>query len=126
MDGGVGPVRHDGFGYHRSMSNVIRPTFGARASAVSNTPPTPREGGEIYQPLRIYGTAADHLVALLRDDAAPEGPVMKVVIGRKTGNIVETVTILPATPEGEADADLAAMAVLRALEIIEGRRGSTA
>ena len=107
------------------MSNVIRPTFGAPREAASEPAVTPASPEARYEPLRVYGTAAGYLVALLRDDAAPEGPVVKVVVGPDGGNSVEAVAILPATPEGEADADMAAMAVLRALEVLAGVGGET-
>ena len=44
--------------------------------------------------------------------------MVKIIVGTLTGNEVEAVAILPATPEGEADADMAATAVLQALEIV--------
>lgn len=102
------------------MSNVIRPTFGARREVPPKEadPSVPPQAED--QPLRVYGIGAGHLVALLQDDAAPEGPVVKVVVGPEGGDTVEAVAILPATPEGEADADMAAMAVLRALEVVGG------
>ena len=75
--------------------------------------------------MRVYKTAAEYLVALLPDDAAPVGPVVKVVVGPDGGKSVEAVAILPATPEGEADAEMAAMAVLRALEVLAGANEKT-
>ena len=107
------------------MSNVIRPTFGAPRGAASEPAVTPASPEARYEPLRVYGIAAGHIVALLQDDAAPEGPVVKVVVGPEGGNTVEAVAILPATPEGEADADMAAMAVLRALEVLAAANEKT-
>jgi hypothetical protein len=108
------------------MSNVIRPDFGTRREARAEAAAAPAPAAEESLPLRVYGIAAGHLVALLRDDAAPEGPVLRVAVGPEGGNRVEAVAVVPATPEGEVDADLAALAVLRALEIVETGDGGSA
>ncbi len=96
------------------MTNVIRPTFGR--------PPKPRTMASedtTHQPLRIYGDAAGHIVALMEDPDAPEGALLKVVVGPLAGNSVEAVAILPRTEVGEIDAELVGMAVLRALALTE-------
>lgn len=97
------------------MSNVIRANFGAKADA----PPQREEPAVEHHPVRVFGQAAGYAVALLQDDAAPEGPVLKIVVGLLSGNTVETVAILPATPEGATDADVTGMAILRTLEVVE-------
>lgn len=99
------------------MTNIIRPTFGGRSRGAE--PPAATDADEEYQPLHVYGTAAGHVVALLEDTRGPEGRVLKVVVGPATGNTIEAVAVLPATDEGRIDADMTAMAVLRALEIVE-------
>lgn len=96
------------------MTNVIRPTFGAKPRA-QPTAPEPNA----HRPLRIYGDAAGHLVALIEDPDAAEGPVFKVVVGPVSGAAVEPVAILPATREGGIDADVVGLAVLRALLVTE-------
>lgn len=97
------------------MSNVIRPTFGGRKPSEAPSP------GE-YAPLRVFGDAAGYAVAMIRDEAAPEGPAIRVVVGALSGNEVEPVATYPATSEGEADAETAAFAILRTLELF-GTRG---
>ena len=64
-------------------------------------------------------TAAGYLVALMEDARGPEGHVLKVVVGPAGQNLCEAVAVMPATEEGRVDADASAMAVLRALEIVE-------
>jgi hypothetical protein len=101
------------------MDNVIRPAFGARSApsepAHPKASPTPDE----WRQLHLYGKAAGYLVGLLRDEDGPEGRTHRVVVGRLDTNAIEAVTVVPATPEGEIDAERAAMAVLRTLEILE-------
>jgi hypothetical protein len=105
--------------YKIGMSNIIRPVFGA---------PKPNAGPSMdapvveYTPVRIFGPAAGYTVALIGDDDQKLGPVFKVVVGPSAGNKVEAVAILPATPEGEADADVVGMAILRTLELIGAPR----
>ena len=94
------------------MSNVIRPDFGR--PAVSEAKPAADE----YRPLRTYGTAFGHVVALIRADAGPEGLALQVVVGPEAGNTVETVAVLPDTNEGETDAERIGLAILRTLEIL--------
>jgi hypothetical protein len=96
-----------------SDDNVIRPTFGARRPSV----PEP----EIAQPpLRILGTGAGHRVGLIRDPAAEEGDVVRVVVGPEDEALIETVALLPAADGAEAEAERIGFAILRTLEIVEG------
>ncbi|MDP4024010.1 hypothetical protein Q8W71_15370 [Methylobacterium sp. NEAU 140] len=97
------------------MSNVIRPTFGRRPE-----PAAPAPEAETVQLLRVYGTAAGHGVALIRHEAGPEGPALRIVVGPDGSDTVEAVAVLPDTPEGEADAERTALAILRALAVVEG------
>ncbi|TFZ56364.1 hypothetical protein E4V01_18715 [Methylorubrum sp. Q1] len=97
------------------MTNIIRPNFGGRDREA--------EPAMAAEALHIYGTAAGYLVALLEDAGGPEGRCLKVVTGSVGGNVFETVAVMPATDEGRIDADMAAMAVLRALEIVEQGSG---
>lgn len=99
------------------MSNIIRPNFGSRSQEAE--PSEPADPGDEYLPLHVYGTAAGYVVALLEDTRGPEGRALKVVIGPTSGNTIEAVAVMPATDEGRIDADAAAVAVLRAMEIIE-------
>lgn len=99
------------------MTNIIRPNFGNRGREAEPSEFAPSE--EEHQPLHVYGTAAGYIVALLEDARGPEGRALKVVIGPASGNVVETVAVMPATDAGRVDADATAMAVLRALEIVE-------
>lgn len=96
------------------MTNVIRPTFGPR----SHPEPTILEE-TADRPLRVYGEAAGRVVALVEDLHAPEGALLKVVVGPLSGTVGEPVAILPRTQAGEIDADLVGMAVLRALALTE-------
>ncbi|CAO4173251.1 hypothetical protein [Methylorubrum aminovorans] len=99
------------------MTNIIRPNFGGRTHETElSEAPDPHEE---YQPLHVYGTAAGYLVALVQDARGPEGRCLKVVLGAASKNTIEAVAVMPATDEGRVDADMAAMAVLRALEIVE-------
>ena len=96
------------------MTNVIRPTFGR--------PPQPEAGAAdetALEPLRIYGEAAGHVVALVADPGSPAGAVLKVVVGPLVGDRVEAVAVLPRTEAGEIDAERIGMAVLRTLEMLE-------
>lgn len=99
------------------MTNIIRPIFGSRTREAE--PPEAPDPHEEYQPLHVYGTAAGYLVALMEDARGPEGRCLKVVIGAASKNTIEAVAVMPPTDEGRVDADMAAMAVLRALEIVE-------
>lgn len=98
-----------------SDDNVIRPAFGA--------PRRPASAGSeaADQPiLRVLGTGAGHRVGLIRDPAAQEGAVFRIVVGPEDEPEVETVALLPATAEAEAEAERIGFAVLRALEVVEG------
>lgn len=95
--------------------NVIRPAFG--------TPRRPEPAGPEatdQPPLRVLGTGAGHRVGLIRDPAAQEGAVFRIVVGPEDEPEVETVALLPATPDAEAEAERIGFAVLRALEVVEG------
>ncbi|GBU16477.1 MULTISPECIES: hypothetical protein [Methylobacterium] len=99
--------------------NVIRPVFGTKRPPGPAAPAAGPERASSFRPLQVFGEAAGHLVGLVRDEAGPEGPVLRVVIGPLSGDSVEAVSVHPVTPEGETDAGAAGMAVLRALEILE-------
>ncbi|GJE62547.1 hypothetical protein [Methylobacterium trifolii] len=103
------------------MTNVIRPTFGKGRPEPSA--PTSEPIAE-YVPLRVYGTVAGFLVALMRDDAGPEGSTLKVVVGPVAGNSVEAVAVYPADGNSEIDAEACGLAVLRALEVVEAGGGA--
>lgn len=102
-----------------AMSNVIRPTFGGweRPETAAGDSPVP------YVPLRAFGSSGGYAVGLIRDDAALEGAVIKVVVSALGWEVVEPVAIFPATLEGETDAEAAAFAVLRTLELVAARGG---
>ncbi|CAO4162633.1 hypothetical protein [Methylorubrum populi] len=102
------------------MTNIIRPNFGSRSREEEPAEIAPSE--EEFQPLHVYGTAAGYIVALVEDARRPEGRAIKVVIGSYSGNVLEAVAVMPATDAGRVDADATAMAVLRALEIVEQGR----
>ncbi|HJE25380.1 MAG TPA: hypothetical protein K8W01_17125 [Methylorubrum populi] len=102
------------------MTNIIRPNFGSRSREGEPAEIAPSEEG--YQPLHVYGTAAGYIVVLLEDARGPEGRALKVVIGPASGNVLEAVAMMPATDAGRVDADATAVAVLRALEIVEQGR----
>lgn len=99
------------------MTNIIRPNFGGRSR--EDEPAAPIPEADAVEPLHVYGTAAGYLVALMEDARGPEGHVLKVVVGPAGQNLCEAVAVMPATEEGRVDADASAMAVLRALEIVE-------
>jgi len=99
------------------MDNVIRPTFGSRAPR-SDPRPGPAAPTETAQMLRLLGHAGGYRVGLVEDADAPEGPVLRIVLGPETGEVVEAVAVMPATPEGAVDAEMVGMAVLRTLEIV--------
>lgn len=101
------------------MPNVIRPTFGSRPRETDEAAPVAPLGSDGYHQLHVYGRAAGYLVALMEDAGGPEGDALKIVVGPLADNEVEAVAVMPATPEGRIDADVAAMAILRTLEIVE-------
>lgn len=95
--------------------NIIRPAFGAPRR------PAPAELEVADQPfLRVLGTGAGHRVGLIRDPAAQEGDVFRIVVGPEDEPEVETVALLPATADAEAEAERIGFAVLRALQVVEG------
>lgn len=110
------------------MSNVIRPTFGTRgtpteagpdATAAVSPPVAAPAASERRRDLQLYGQAAGYAVGLLRDEDGPEGPTHRIVVGPLDTNVIEVVAVVPATAEGEIDAERTAMAILRAFEIVE-------
>lgn len=101
------------------MTNIIRPNFGGRSREDEPVAPTAEAEADAVEPLHVYGTAAGYLVALMADTRGPEGHVLKVVVGPAGQNLCEAVAVMPATEAGRVDADASAMAVLRALEIVE-------
>lgn len=98
------------------MDNIIRPTFGKPRTEDS---PDERRVQVVTQ--RVYGEAGGCRVCLVHEEDAPEGDVFKVVVGFLTDDEVSTVAILPATPEGDTDAEIVALAILRTLAMIETR-----
>jgi hypothetical protein len=103
------------------MDNIIRPTFGQ--------PRRPEQQPETRVEVltqRVYGEAGGCRVCLVHDEAAAEGDVYKVVAGLVVDDEVSTVAILPATPEGEVDAEIVALAILRTLGMLEARTGGPA
>lgn len=97
------------------MDNVIRPTFGSPRRTPEQSEPRIQVTTE-----RVYGEANGYRVCLVRDDAAEEGEIFKVVVGMVPGMEVSTVAILPATDGGAVDAELVALAILRTLGLLEG------
>ena len=93
-----------------SDDNVIRPAFGARRPPIAPDSAQP--------PLRVLGTGAGHRVGLIRDPSAEEGDVIRVVVGPEDEPVVETVALLPAADDGEAER--IGLAILRTLEVLEG------
>lgn len=104
------------------MTNVIRPTFGSKPQPESTEGSSPVFHASEFLLVRVYGKAAGYFVALISDETDPVGHVVKVVVGTDTSDEVDAVALMPATPEGEANADVAAMAILRTLELIEKDR----
>lgn len=98
------------------MDNIIRPNFGKPRPEES---PDERRVQVVTQ--RVYGEAGGCRVCLVHDEDAPEGDVYKVVVGFLTDDEVSTVAILPATPEGDTDAEIVALGILRTLAMIEAR-----
>ncbi|WP_457107892.1 hypothetical protein [Methylobacterium sp. P5_C11] len=96
-----------------SDDNVIRPAFG-----VPRTPAPDPEPDLVQAPLSVVGTGAGHRVGLIRDPSAAEGDVIRIVVGPEGEPGVETVALLPA--EAEAEAERIGFAILRALEVVEG------
>ncbi|MFB0488086.1 hypothetical protein ABIE45_000672 [Methylobacterium sp. OAE515] len=97
--------------------NVIRPAFGVPRTAAPASRPEPEPA---QPPLRVLGTGAGHRVGLIRDPSAAEGDVVRVVVGPEDAPAVETVALLPATADAEAEAERIGFAILRALEVVEG------
>ena len=95
------------------MSNVIRPQFGSKG----NDEPS-GDDEKVMEALCIYGEEAGYRVGLVQDDSGPEGSVFRVFVGRLDIDDVESVAILPFTPEGGDDADAIGLAILRTLEIV--------
>ncbi|WP_264048096.1 hypothetical protein [Methylobacterium flocculans] len=98
------------------MDNIIRPTFGAPR----RTAQTDDQRVQVLTQ-RVYGEANGCRVCLVHDADAPEGDVYKVVVGFLSDDEVSTVAILPATPEGDTDSEIVALAILRTLGMIEAR-----
>lgn len=96
-----------------AMTNIIRPNFGGRTREAE--PFDAEAPYEECQPLRVYGTEAGYLVSLIQDTRGPEGRCFKVVIGAASKNTIQAVAVMPASD----DADMTAMAVLRAWGIVE-------
>jgi len=103
------------------MDNIIRPVFGQPR----RPEPQPETRVEVLTQ-RVYGEAGGCRVCLVHDEAAAEGNVYKVVAGLVVDDEVSTVAILPATPEGEVDAEIVALAILRTLGMLEARTGGPA
>ena len=82
------------------MSNVIRPTFGARPPPADTTATAATAVPEVRHDIHVYGEAAGHRVGLLRDAEGPEGRTYKVVVGALDGETIEGIAVVPATPEG--------------------------
>lgn len=100
--------------------NIIRPAFGTpRRPAPAGPEPAGSEPVD-QPPLRVLGIGAGHRVGMIRDPAAQEGEVFRVVVGPEDELGVETVALLPATGDAEAEAERIGFAVLRALEVVEG------
>ncbi|KST60944.1 hypothetical protein AO398_11575 [Methylobacterium sp. GXS13] len=102
-----------------SDDNVIRPTFGTPRNAAPPERTDPDADAEL-PPLRLFGAAAGHRVGLIRDTAAQEGDVFRIVVGPEDEQAVETVALLPAGADTEGEAERIGFAILRALEVIEG------
>jgi hypothetical protein len=103
--------------------NVIRPAFGVPRTAAPASGPEPAQAhlqDSLHASLRILGTGAGHRVGLIRDPSAAEGDVVRVVVGPEDAPVVETVALLPATADAEAEAERIGFAILRALEVVEG------
>ncbi|MCJ2045943.1 hypothetical protein MKK58_15575 [Methylobacterium sp. J-078] len=96
------------------MDNIIRPTFGA-----PRRPEQPDARRVQVFTQRVYGEANGCRVCLVHDADAPEGDVYKVVVGFLSDDEVSTVAILPATPEGDTDSEIVALAILRTLAMLE-------
>lgn len=96
------------------MDNVIRPAFGKPREAAE-----PKDSRVEVTTERVYGEANGYRVCLVRDEEAPEGDVLKVVVGLVSGMEVSTVAVLASGSEGEVDAELIALAILRTLSIVE-------
>jgi hypothetical protein len=100
-----------------SDDNVIRPAFAEPRRPVPAARPEPEPA---QAPLRVLGTGAGHRVGLIRDPSAEEGDVVRVVVGPEDEPAVETVALIPATADAEAEAERIGFAILRALEVVEG------
>lgn len=103
--------------------NVIRPAFGVPRTAAPASGPEPAQEhlqDSLDASLRILGAGAGHRVGLIRDPSAAEGDVVRVVVGPEDAPVVETVALLPATADAEAEAERIGFAILRALEVVEG------
>ena len=107
--------------------NVIRPAFGVPRTAAPASGSEPAQehlqdslDASLQNALRILGAGAGHRVGLIRDPSAAEGDVVRVVVGPEDAPVVETVALLPATADAEAEAERIGFAILRALEVVEG------
>ncbi|MCJ2026919.1 hypothetical protein [Methylobacterium sp. J-067] len=95
------------------MDNVIRPTF-RRLEAEA-----PPETVDAFSPLRVYGTAVGHFVALIRAEDEKVGMTLQLIVGGEGGENAESVAIFPDSAEGEADAESTGFAILRSLTIVK-------
>jgi len=96
------------------MSNVIRLDFGQKRADE-----TPHDAVFVFQALHVFSDAARYRVCLMHDEAAPEGDVLKVVVGEVSGCDFEPVCVVLNSPEGRSEAATVGMAILRTLEVIE-------
>jgi hypothetical protein len=97
------------------MSNIIRPEFGRRSGDDG-----PSSKSLILSTPQVLGERAGYRVCLHRE-AVTGGDVFKVVVAELSSREVENVAVLAALPDGEAEAIRTGMAILRTLEMIEGK-----
>ncbi|KAB1070551.1 hypothetical protein [Methylobacterium planeticum] len=100
------------------MSNVIRPDFGGKRRNEPAADDAQMVDAQVVEALALYGEEAGYRVGLVQDDTGPEGLVFRVFVGACALDDVETVAVLPPTPEGRVEADAIGLAILRTLEII--------
>jgi hypothetical protein len=97
------------------MGNIIRPKFGGKSGDDSHG-----SKSLIFSVPQVLGERAGYRVCLRRE-AVGEGGVFKIVVAELGSRAVEEVAVLAALPDGEGEAIRTGMAILRMLEMIEGK-----
>ena len=99
------------------MGIILRPRFGGIPSGGYGN-----DTGDKAPPVSVMGTVGGHRVVVLRANDPGLGDVRQVILVPRAGTEATAISVHPADAAGEADATMAAIAVLQALAVIEDAR----